>query len=91
MLRQFCRTHGIVYQGFSLLTANRDLLASKSLAQIAKRHGRTPGQIVFRFALEIGMLPLTGTTNPTHMDEDLDTFNFKLEPGEVEWIEQALG
>jgi diketogulonate reductase-like aldo/keto reductase len=74
-----------------LLTANRNFLASKSLVQIAKRHGRSPSQIVFRFALEIGMIPLTGTTSATHMREDLEVFDFKLEPAEVEWIESAMG
>ena len=62
-VREFCADNGLVYQGFSLLTANRKSLASSELAQIAARHGRTIPQIVFRFALEIGIIPLTGTTN----------------------------
>jgi len=48
----------IVYQGFSLLTANRRILARPELALIAKRMGRTIPQIIFRFAIDIGMLPL---------------------------------
>ncbi|MEX0819424.1 MAG: aldo/keto reductase, partial [Pirellulaceae bacterium] len=61
-VREFCAAHEMVYQAFSLLTANRQTLASPELARIAERHGRTVPQIVFRFALEVGMLPLTGTT-----------------------------
>ncbi len=77
----------MVYQGFSLLTANRKSLASSELAQIAARHGRTIPQIVFRFAIEVGMIPLTGTTNADHMQADLDVFDFQLESKEVERIE----
>ena len=33
------------------------------------------------------MIPLTGTTDPVHMQADLDVFNFRPEPAEVERIE----
>jgi diketogulonate reductase-like aldo/keto reductase len=85
--RQFCNANGIVYQGFSLLTANRQILSSAQLAAIARRHGRAPSQIVFRFAIDAGMLPLTGTTNAEHMRMDLDVLNFRLDRAEVEQIE----
>ena len=86
-VREFCADNGLVYQGFSLLTANRKSLASSELAQIAARHGRTVAQIVFRFALEVGMIPMTGTKDANHMKADLDVFEFLLEPEEVETIE----
>ncbi len=87
-LRAFCAANGLVYQGFSLLTANREALARPELARIARRHGRTVSQIVFRFALDIGMMALTGTTDPGHMRADLDVFDFRLDPEEVERIER---
>ena len=88
-VRAFCRTNGIIYQGFSLLTANRATLARSDLAQIAKRHGRTLSEVVFRFALDIGILPLTGTSSAAHMREDLDVLDFHLEADEVRCIESA--
>ncbi len=87
-VREFCAANGLAYQGFSLLTANRELLARSEIAAIAKRHGRAVAQIIFRFALEIGMLPLTGTTDANHMREDLNVFRFALEPDEVERIDR---
>jgi diketogulonate reductase-like aldo/keto reductase len=86
-VRRFCAAHGLVYQGFSLLTANPEVLAHPELARIAQRHGRTPAQVVFRFALDAGMVPLTGTTDPEHVREDLQVFDFRLGPEEVERIE----
>lgn len=86
-VRQFCASQGIIYQGFSLLTANRDTLARPEIARIALRHGRTVSQIVFRFALEVDMIALTGTTSAEHMRADLDVFDFRLETNEVELIE----
>lgn len=86
-VREFCADNELGYQGFSLLTANRKSLASSELARIAKLHGRTAPQIVFRFAMDVGMIPLTGTTNAEHMQTDLNVFDFNLTPTEVERIE----
>jgi diketogulonate reductase-like aldo/keto reductase len=89
-IREFCASHRVVYQGFSLLTANREALARPELAAIAAHHGRTVSQIVFRFALDIGIIPLTGTTNAEHMQADLEVFDFRLEPEEVERTEALV-
>jgi diketogulonate reductase-like aldo/keto reductase len=88
-VRGVCGVHGIVYQGFSLLTANRHVLARPDVRAIAARHRRTPQQIVFRFAQHLGMLPLTGTSDPEHMREDLAIADFSLAPDEIEAIEAA--
>ena len=89
-IREFCSGHGIVYQGFSLLTANRDVLARPEIKQIAKRLGRTVSQVVFRFALDVGILPLTGTTQADHMQADLQVLEFRLDPQEVALIEHLV-
>ena len=48
--------------------------------------------MVFRFALQAGMLPLTGTTDPDHMHEDLAAFDFELTSEDVRVIENiAIG
>ena len=89
--RAFCRDRGIVYQGFSLLTANREVLRHPLVTGLAARDGATPAQIVFAFARAVGMLPLTGTTSPTHMAEDLLSVRLALAPDEVRAIESVSG
>ena len=86
-VRKFCAGNGLVYQGFSLLTANRGVLGRPELTRIAARHGRSVAQVVFRFALDAGMMVLTGTTDAGHMQADLEVFDFRLEQEEVELIE----
>ncbi|MEO1267242.1 MAG: aldo/keto reductase, partial [Myxococcota bacterium] len=85
-VRAFCQTHGIVYQGFSLLTANRRELSTPAIKAIASRLGCTVPQVIFRFALEVGMLPLTGTSNPLHMRQDREALQLALRPDEIETI-----
>lgn len=88
-VRAFCNEHSMVYQGFSLLTANARELGSPAVRHIADRLGRTPAQVVFRFALQVGMLPLTGTSSPNHMKEDLGSLGFELTDADVLAIEQV--
>ncbi|CEG55662.1 aldo/keto reductase family protein [Legionella fallonii] len=77
-VRNFCTEHNLVYQGFSLLTANQQYISRPEIQAIATKHGKTIPQIIFRFAKEIGILSLTGTTNLQHMKEDLSINNFQL-------------
>jgi diketogulonate reductase-like aldo/keto reductase len=89
-VRAFCRAHDIVYQGFSLLTANVRELRAPAFREIVMRTRRTPAQVVFRFALQVGMLPITGTTDPAHMREDLGAFDFELSQADVQAIERLV-
>jgi diketogulonate reductase-like aldo/keto reductase len=86
-VRTFCQERKIIYQGFSLLTANVEVLRHPTMREIAERREATVMQIVFTFARTIGMLPMTGTSNAEHMKQDLDSLNFTLSPGEIDTIE----
>lgn len=86
--RAVCRREGVAYQGFSLLTANVTELRTERVRSIARTHGKTIPQVVFRFALQLGMIALTGTSDPQHMREDLDVFDFDLSSAEMETIER---
>lgn len=88
-VRHFCEEHGIVYQGFSLLTANPHVVGGAPVAGVAKKHGKTPEQVVFRYALEMKMLPLTGTTQEAHMRQDLDAVNFELDEADHAALEDT--
>src|SRR6266550_2379764 len=86
-VRQFCNERDILYQGFSLLTANREALSDRRVHEIASRAGRTVPQVIFRFALQVGMSALTGTTSAAHMREDLGVYDFELQPDEVRTLD----
>ena len=90
-VREICRSHGIMYQGFSLLTANPYVLRHSRVISIAQRLGVEAAQVVFRFAMQVGMAPLTGTTSLEHMKADLKVYSIELTPDEVDFIEQIEG
>jgi diketogulonate reductase-like aldo/keto reductase len=78
-VRAACARHGIVYQGFSLLTANRDVVQHhREVRALAAQLAITTAQLVFAFARQRGMLPLTGTTSAEHMRLDLASATVEL-------------
>jgi diketogulonate reductase-like aldo/keto reductase len=88
-VRSICREAGIEYQGFSLLTANQRELQSPVIRKAAQRLSATPAQVVFRFALAVGMIPLTGSSNAQHLKEDLEAAALGLTDEEVRAIEHV--
>jgi diketogulonate reductase-like aldo/keto reductase len=95
-VRAFCDQHKIVYQGFSLLTANPEVLQHPPLIALAAQMNvgqthATPAQLIFSFARAAGMLPLTGTSSAAHMKEDLASLDLKLPPELVQAIESIAG
>lgn len=82
-VREYCLKNQISYQGFSLLTANPQVVGHPVVAAIARRLDATPQQVIFRFSIQIGILPLTGTTDPAHMREDLAAVRLKLSTDDV--------
>lgn len=81
-IRLFCTAHNIVYQGFSLLTANSGLLEHPPFVNLATEFNATPAQVVFAFARAIEILPLTGTSDAEHMRQDLASLEIKI-PDEI--------
>lgn len=90
-VRAFCRERDITYQGFSLLTANVEVLRHPGVAQLAANNGVTQAQVIFSFARAIGILPLTGTSDPTHMQQDVASLQLKLPEDVVRIMESIAG
>ena len=90
-VRRFCKECGITYQGFSLLTANQEVVNHSPLMSIAAEMNVTMAQLIFSFARAIGILPLTGTSSAEHMKQDLASLDLKLPTKLVEALESIAG
>jgi len=90
-IRSFCRERKIIYQGFSLLTANTEVMRHSLVTGLAASAQVTPAQILFSFSRAVGILPLTGTSDAEHMKQDLDSKNLALPPDAVRTIESLAG
>lgn len=70
-VRGVCAEHGLLYQGFSVLTANRGLASEPVVVDFATKLGKTPQQVQLKMALQMGIVLLSGPRNRTHMRDDL--------------------
>ena len=90
-VREICRENGIMYQGFSLLTANVPVLRHPPIVSIARKLAVDTPQVIFRYAMHAGMVPITGTTSERHMKEDLGVYRIALSDAEVSFIDSVAG
>jgi diketogulonate reductase-like aldo/keto reductase len=90
-IRGFCAQRNITYQGFSLLTANLEVLRHPLVNRLAEKAQGTPAQVIFSFARKLGMLPLTGTSDASHMKQDVASFTLDLSAEDVQAIESLEG
>ena len=89
-LRRWCTEHHVVYQSFWTLTANPDILASRTVRELAEEHQLTPAQILFRYLVQRGCVPLTGTTSREHMQQDLEVLQRSQTSDHVESIDRLF-
>lgn len=82
-LRAFCAEVGVTYQSFWTLTANPHILSSGPVEAAARRLGATPAQVLFRWMVQAGHQPLTGTKSMQHMQQDLAVVDLELSATEM--------
>lgn len=90
-IRLWCKERKMIYQSFWTLTANPQILSSKVVQKAAQAYQKTAEQIFFRFLVDIGIVPLTGTCSDKHMKEDLEIFNFDLPRAMIQEIDLLIG
>ena len=73
----------IVTEAWSPLGAGNDLLEIRSLAGIAEKYGKTPGQVVLRWHIELGIVAIPRSANPGRIAQNIDIFDFALTNEEI--------
>ena len=83
-LRSFHEEHRILTQAWSPLGRKTDLLQSDVLQQIGRKQGRTPAQVVLRWHVQSGIVPIPKSSNPQRMAENIDVFDWELTDEQME-------
>jgi 2,5-diketo-D-gluconate reductase A len=73
----YCQARGIVIQAYSPLTRARRL-HDKTLTAIASKYGKSPAQLLIRWNLQIGTVPLPKANQQHHLREDIAVFDFEI-------------
>lgn len=83
----YCRDKEIVIQSYSPLT-HKNKLGDATLGKLAKRHNKTPAQILIRWNLQLGTVPLPKASSIEHQKENIDVFDFELSEEDMDVLNE---
>ena len=82
-LRAWHDAHSIVTESYSPLGPDTDILNHPEIGAIAAAHGRTPAQVILRWHVQIGAVPIPKSADPDRLRQNLAVFDFELDPGQM--------
>lgn len=84
---RYLKEQNILMQAWSPLAAGKeDLFTNEILCSIAQKHGKSVAQIVLRWLIQRGIVPVVKSANLLRMKENLDIFDFDLSEEEMKQI-----
>ncbi|WP_314612799.1 aldo/keto reductase [Streptomyces stackebrandtii] len=75
--------HGIATEAWSPLGQGKGLLEVPAIVAIARKHERTPAQVVLRWHLQLGNVVIPKSVTPSRIRENIDVFDFTLDPEDL--------
>ncbi|MGH8871218.1 MAG: aldo/keto reductase [Acidimicrobiia bacterium] len=81
--REFHAAHGIVTESWAPIGKGGGLLDDPVITGLARRRSRTPAQIVLRWHLQLGLIPIPKTAHSGRLAENIDVFDFALTGDEM--------
>ncbi|WP_059020866.1 aldo/keto reductase [Mycobacterium sp. M26] len=84
-LREVHAEYSITTEAYSPLGVGK-LVENPTIASIAAAHGKSPAQVLIRWSLQLGNVVIPRASNPAHIAENIDVFDFELTADEVESI-----
>jgi len=81
----YCNQHGIAVEAYSPLARGK-AVTDPLITKLAKETGRTNGQIMIRWAMQHGTVPLPKTTHVERMQENINVFDFELSESQMEQL-----
>ncbi|MGW1098095.1 aldo/keto reductase [Streptomyces sp. NPDC002455] len=81
--RAFHAEHGIVTEAWSPLGSGKGLLEVPTVVAVARKHGRSPAQVVLRWHLQTGHVVIPKSVTPSRIAENIDVFGFELDADDL--------
>lgn len=86
-LRAFHAELGIVTESWSPLARQRQLLLDDVVIRISDHRGVSPTQVVLRWHIQLGAVPIPKSGDAHHQAENIDVFGFELSEDEMSAID----
>jgi diketogulonate reductase-like aldo/keto reductase len=86
-LLAFCDEQGITVEAYSPLVHGQGM-DNQALIEIGKKYGKSPAQIMLRWCIEAGTVPLPKSVTPKRIKENIDIFDFELSVEDLQQIQR---
>jgi 2,5-diketo-D-gluconate reductase A len=84
--RAFHAEHKIVTESWSPIGASSDLRSDPVINKVAGNCGKSATQVILRWHIQLGLVPIPKSGNPDRMAENLDVFDFELADADMDAI-----
>lgn len=82
---EYCTKNSIAVQAYSPLTQGKKL-GHPVIAEVARKHGKTPAQVVLRWVLQQGVIVIPKSENPGRIRENAAIYDFSLDGDDLSKI-----
>lgn len=86
--RKYCREHGILVQAYSPLKPLKVLQEDERVQMMLEKYGKTIAQLLLRFDLQIGVVPLTKSVRRSRMEENFAIFDFSIDDADMAYLKE---
>ena len=84
---EFLKENNILHQAWSPIARGRsELLEENAIKKLSEKYGKTKAQIVLRWHIERGSMPIPKSTNPKRIKENIEIFDFSLDDEDMKAI-----
>lgn len=90
----YCKERGVQLEAFATFgttkknpVASTELFENEIIANLSKKYGKTPSQVILRWVLDQGISVVPKARRTKHLEENIDVFDFELTAEEIESID----
>lgn len=84
---EFCQKEGIVVEAYSPLARGTMFKDNATLTSLAKAYGKSNAQIILRWCVQHGTVPIPSSITPEHLHDNLDIFDFELSAKDMQAVD----
>lgn len=86
--RQYCQNHDIIVQAYSPLSPLSVLKEEERVQKMLSKYNKSVAQLLLRFDVQLGVVPLTKSVHRKRMEENKDIFDFEIDEEDMQYLKE---
>ena len=86
--REYCKKHDILVQAYSPLSPLGEIGAEPAVKNMVEKYNKSVAQILLRFDLQLGVVPLTKSVHSERIKENIAIFDFELDNADMTFLKE---